>query len=334
LPDRLGRLIPKVQPLLRRDIDDRAIADGLGLSRGDVEAILRYVQHAPVDYAEAGDDLLQDASSPRKRTLLDLNLRSAPAMVIIHHIIAVRIAFADSRIYAGFRLILTLVAVRASYLFFQGSTMRIPPPSITFALALTAALSVGLLTPRAQADPVLITSDSNGSGAGISATTLGQQFTLNQAATITSVTASLSGGGSLSSASMTIDQDNGGVLGASTGNTSTNSVTGALGSSFTDTSFSFSSATLAAGTYWMVLDPPPAAYIWQTQTTGQTNSSSYGTINPNLDNDGIYASGTLLMALSGTPSVVPEPSSLVLCGLAGAIASAYTWRRRRRALLA
>jgi hypothetical protein len=54
LPDRLGRLLPKVRPMLRREIDDRAIADGLGLSRGDVEAILRYVQHAPTDYAEAG----------------------------------------------------------------------------------------------------------------------------------------------------------------------------------------------------------------------------------------------------------------------------------------
>jgi hypothetical protein len=53
LPDRLGLLIPKVRPMLRREIDDRAIADGLGLSRGDVEAILRYVQHAPADYAEA-----------------------------------------------------------------------------------------------------------------------------------------------------------------------------------------------------------------------------------------------------------------------------------------
>jgi hypothetical protein len=54
LPDRLGRLIPEIRPLLRQDFDDRAIADGLGLSRGDVEAILRHVQHAPADYAEAG----------------------------------------------------------------------------------------------------------------------------------------------------------------------------------------------------------------------------------------------------------------------------------------
>jgi hypothetical protein len=58
LPDRLGLLVPKVRPLLRREIDDRAIADGLGLTRGDVEAILRYVQHAPADYAEAGAESL------------------------------------------------------------------------------------------------------------------------------------------------------------------------------------------------------------------------------------------------------------------------------------
>ena len=54
LPDRLSRLLPRVRPLVRRGLDDRAIADGLDLSRGDVEAILRHVQHAPADYAELG----------------------------------------------------------------------------------------------------------------------------------------------------------------------------------------------------------------------------------------------------------------------------------------
>ena len=54
LPDRLTRLLPRVRPLVHRGLDDRAIADGLELSRGDVEAILRHVQHAPSDYAEMG----------------------------------------------------------------------------------------------------------------------------------------------------------------------------------------------------------------------------------------------------------------------------------------
>jgi hypothetical protein len=31
-----------------------------------------------------------------------------------------------------------------------------------------------------------------------------------------------------------------------------------------------------------------------------------------------------------TPSAVPEPSSLAMCGLAGLIGSAYAWRRRKR----
>ena len=54
LPERLGCLVPQVRPLLHRGLDDRAIAEGLALSRGDVEALLRHVQHAPADYAESG----------------------------------------------------------------------------------------------------------------------------------------------------------------------------------------------------------------------------------------------------------------------------------------
>ena len=53
LPDRLRRLVPEVLPLMRQGLDDRAIAGGLGLSRGDVEALLRHAQHAPADYAGA-----------------------------------------------------------------------------------------------------------------------------------------------------------------------------------------------------------------------------------------------------------------------------------------
>jgi hypothetical protein len=54
LPDRLRRLVPSVRPLVHRGLDDRSIASGLGLSPGDVEAILRHVQHAPTDFAEMG----------------------------------------------------------------------------------------------------------------------------------------------------------------------------------------------------------------------------------------------------------------------------------------
>jgi hypothetical protein len=57
LPDRLIRLVPRVRPLVRRGLDDRKLAAGLGVSRGDVEAILRHLQHAPADYAEMGAEL-------------------------------------------------------------------------------------------------------------------------------------------------------------------------------------------------------------------------------------------------------------------------------------
>jgi hypothetical protein len=47
LPARLRRLAPRVAPLLRPGADERLIADTLGISRGDVEAILRHLQHGP-----------------------------------------------------------------------------------------------------------------------------------------------------------------------------------------------------------------------------------------------------------------------------------------------
>jgi hypothetical protein len=53
LPDRLQRLLPRVEPLVHRGLDDRAIAIGLGLSRGDVEAIFRHLQHAEADYTRS-----------------------------------------------------------------------------------------------------------------------------------------------------------------------------------------------------------------------------------------------------------------------------------------
>jgi hypothetical protein len=46
LPDRLRPLAPHVLPYMRPGADDRAIAGALGISRGDVETILRHLQHA------------------------------------------------------------------------------------------------------------------------------------------------------------------------------------------------------------------------------------------------------------------------------------------------
>jgi hypothetical protein len=45
LPDRLRRMAPRVLPYLRSGADDRAIAGELGISRGEVETILRHLQH-------------------------------------------------------------------------------------------------------------------------------------------------------------------------------------------------------------------------------------------------------------------------------------------------
>jgi hypothetical protein len=45
LPDRLRPFAPCVRPLMRPGADDRTIASSLGLSRGDVEALFRHLQH-------------------------------------------------------------------------------------------------------------------------------------------------------------------------------------------------------------------------------------------------------------------------------------------------
>jgi hypothetical protein len=54
LPDRLRSLLPRVRSMTRRGLDERVIASGTGLPRGDVEAILRHLQHVPADFAGSG----------------------------------------------------------------------------------------------------------------------------------------------------------------------------------------------------------------------------------------------------------------------------------------
>ena len=47
LPERLRPLASKALPLMHPGADDRSIATMLGVSRGDVEALFRHLQHAP-----------------------------------------------------------------------------------------------------------------------------------------------------------------------------------------------------------------------------------------------------------------------------------------------
>ncbi|WP_435010328.1 SMI1/KNR4 family protein [Tundrisphaera lichenicola] len=54
LSDRLHGLLPRIRPMVLRGFDEREIASGVGLSRGDVEAILRHLQHVQADFAESG----------------------------------------------------------------------------------------------------------------------------------------------------------------------------------------------------------------------------------------------------------------------------------------
>ena len=47
LPERLRPLAPRVLPLMHPGADDRSIAERLGVTRGDVEALFRHLQHVP-----------------------------------------------------------------------------------------------------------------------------------------------------------------------------------------------------------------------------------------------------------------------------------------------
>ncbi|WP_422930288.1 SMI1/KNR4 family protein [Singulisphaera sp. PoT] len=51
LPDRLRPFAPQVLPLMRPGADDRSIANTFGLSRGDVEALFRHLQHGSTNFA-------------------------------------------------------------------------------------------------------------------------------------------------------------------------------------------------------------------------------------------------------------------------------------------
>ncbi|MDR3639189.1 MAG: SMI1/KNR4 family protein [Isosphaeraceae bacterium] len=51
LPDRLRPLAPQVRPLMRPGADDLSIATTLGITRGDVEALFRHLQHSPRGFA-------------------------------------------------------------------------------------------------------------------------------------------------------------------------------------------------------------------------------------------------------------------------------------------
>lgn len=47
LPERLAIFMDRVLNLMRQGLDERSVADRLGLTRGEVESIVRRVQHAP-----------------------------------------------------------------------------------------------------------------------------------------------------------------------------------------------------------------------------------------------------------------------------------------------
>jgi hypothetical protein len=61
--------------------------------------------------------------------------------------------------------------------------------------------------------------------------------------------------------------------------------------------------------------------------TGTTTSDVFGVFATTTASNFPSIGG---LTFTASPSAVPEPSSLAMCGLAGAIGSAYAWRRRKR----
>jgi hypothetical protein len=190
-----------------------------------------------------------------------------------------------------------------------------------FVLVVVGAAVAGPIVPRAAAD-TLISTDSGGYGGGFTAysgNNLGQQFKLYQSTTITSVDLSLGdalGGLTLSGLSVSLYKDSSNVLGSLI--TTSSMPTGTLATSFSDVNFAFTNATLAAGTYWVVLSDiasaSNASVEWQQQFNGPV-TNSYGSINSRLffDSSDYNNFSPQMMTIYGdTVQTVPEPSSLAL----------------------
>jgi hypothetical protein len=71
---------------------------------------------------------------------------------------------------------------------------------------------------------------------------------------------------------------------------------------------------------------PSSQMIGGDTFTASNPQASSGTINNAGNNGGL----SVTISASDSPAVVPEPSSLAMCGLAGVIGSACAWRRRKR----
>ncbi len=207
--------------------------------------------------------------------------------------------------------------------------------------ALAAALAAGPLAPRADAASIL-SSDSNSSIVAYPANSgriLGQQFTLNQDTTISDVSAELLGVfGSVgpSGLTMQIDSDSSNTLGSLL-DTSANPTSAAIRAVTSDVDFVFTGgASLAEGTYWMVLNNTnrliPGAVGWLDQSSATaSDSNAAGSINSLFFANGSYmSSAPLLMNLNGTyTAAVPEPASLTMTAIGLGVVALLARRRRK-----
>ncbi len=207
---------------------------------------------------------------------------------------------------------------------------------------LCAVIGMAGLASHADASIILASSYNTPSGIGseVGPFELAQQVTLTSLVTIASIDEALAhslgpanGPASGFGLVLTIVNDVANTPGSTVLATDTG-VSGTINlvPGFDDINFTFGSATLSPGTYWLVLKSLSGMAVqWEYQTHGTANASGPGGQIDSLSyvsSIPAYSSDVFMTTINGTVGAAPEPSTVFTC--LGALAAMGSIRTRRR----